>query len=330
MSCQAKGPSKAPGYWGRDIGNRIEQEQIPEKISTLLADKLESRGKNIFLWTQVTFDTPNSLECSCVKSTTERPDVTCNSCYGTKVIPGYLMFAHETLFMSSISPNISLIDTILDMEIKPYRVMLDDLKLTGSITSARIQYVNQFGLDWDFRLDAPNIKSTNLVSASFSVNGIDFYPIEDINGVNKPIGIGGIYLRISLSRADVSDRSPEFQIVRVRHANKVNPYIKILRPSVNEIPAVTQYGRRTENVGERFWTMPLSYFDSSIPPNTLLARIAENAFYQRVSGMQNNIRFVTAKLMFNEEIGGEDGYFTQQSFEPRRIQSEEVYKALVF
>jgi hypothetical protein len=330
MSCKVEGSPSAVGYWGRDINTRIEQEQIPGKVEALLQDKLESRGKHIYLWTQVTDSTPNAFECSCVKSTTERPDITCNSCYGTKLIPGYLMFAHETLFMASVSPSISLIDTVIDTDIKPYRIVLDDLKITGSITSSRIQYSNPFSLDWDFRLDAPNIKDTNLVSAAFSTNGIDFYPIEDINGSNKPTGIGGIYLRISLSRASVEDRSPEFQIIRLRHANKLEPYIKILRPNVNEIPTLMQYGGRVENVGERFWTMPLSYFDSNIPPNTPMARIIENAFYQRVSGLQVGIRYVIAKLMYNEELGGTDGHFTHQSFEPRRTQPEEVYQALVF
>lgn len=330
MSCKVKGASGAVGYWGRDINQRIEAEQIPQKVQALLQDKLESRGKEVYLWTQVTDGTPNTIECSCVKSTTERPDISCNSCYGVKLIPGYVMFAHETLFMASISPSNALINTVLDTDIKPYRIVLDDLKLTGSITSIRVQYSNPFGLDWDFRLDAPNIKDTNLVTASFSTNGIDFFPIEDINGPNKPVGVGGIYLRVSMSRSSVEDRSPEFQILRLRHATKLEPYIKILRPNVNEIPTLMQYGTRIENVGERFWTMPLSYFDSNIPPNTPMARIIDNAFYQRAKGLQAGIRYVTTKLMYNEELGGTGGHFTHQSFEPRRVQPEEVYGRLVF
>jgi hypothetical protein len=219
-----------------------------------------------------------------------------------------------------------LINVKVDNEIKPHRIILDDLQLSGLITSSRIQYSNPLGLNWEYKIDAPNIKATNLISVSFSLDGINFYPIEDINGPNKPIGIGGIYIQISLSRESVEDRSPEFQIIRLRHPNSLNPYIKILRPNVNEIPALMQYGGRVENVGERFWTMPLSYFDSSIPEDTALARIIENAFYSRVDGIQAGTKFVITKLMFNEEFGK----FTHQSFEPRRVQPEEVYEALVF
>jgi len=305
--------------------------QIPEKIEALLADKLRSRGKSAYLWTQVTEDTPNSLECSCVKDTTERPDITCSSCYGTKLIPGYIKFLHETLYFASISPGNTLVNVVLTTDIKPHRVELADNQLSGSVTSARLQFSNPLGLDWEFDVVAPNIFETNLVTVSFSVNGIDFYPIEEINDAGKkPIGLGGIYLRVSLSRATIADRSPSFEIIRIRHANKEKPYILILRPNVTEIPALMQYGGRVENVGERFWTLPLNYFCSNIPANTQLARIRENSFYERVTGLNAGIRFVTTKLMFNEEFGGESGYFTQQSFEPRRTQPEEVYNALVF
>lgn len=327
MAAKVLGSPSAVGYWGRDIFTRIEQEQISGKIEALLQDKLRSRGKRVFLWIEVTESTPNSFECSCIKNTTERPDITCNSCYGTKLIPGYIKFSHETLFMSSISSSITLINTILDTDIKPHRILLSDNQLNGSITSARIQYLNPLGLDWDFRIDAPNIIATNLVTASFSIDGIVFFPIEEINEVSKkPTGIGGIYLRISMSRADVNDRSPEFQIMRIRHPNKVEPYILILRPNVNEVPSWMQYGSRVENIGERYWTRPLSFFDSNIPPNTEIAKILENALYERIDGLNVGNRFVTAKLMYNEEFGS----FTHQSFEPRRSQPEEVYTALVF
>jgi len=327
MGCRSPNSSpNAVGYWGRNISDRIDMEQIPDKVSQLLSDKLESRGKRSYLWRQVTEDTANTLICSCIKNTTERPDITCNSCYGTGVIPGYKLFLHETLYLSSISPNSSLINVHVDTEIKPHRILLNDFQLNGLITSSRIQFSNPLGLDWDIRVDSPNIKSTNLVTVSFSTNGVNFYPIEDINGVNKPVGVGGLYIQVSLSRESVEDRSPEFQMVRLRHPNRTDPYIKILRPNVNEIPTLMQYGGRIENVGERFWTMPLSYFDSTIPENTVLARIVDNAFYARVDGINAGIRFVTTKLMFNEEFG----IFTHQSFEPRRVQPEEVYGALVF
>jgi len=327
MANKVQGATGAVGYWGRDPYKRVESEQIPQKIRALLQDKLLTRGKDAFLWVTVNDGTPNSLVCSCVKDTSEKPDVTCNSCYGTQFIPGYVKVLHNTLFLSSISLGASLTNVQLDIAIKPHRIVLQDMQLSGSITSCRLQYSNLLGLDWDFKLDAPNIIETNLVQASFSTDGIQFFPLEEINdNGKKPVGIGGIYLRVSLSRASVSDRSPEFQIVRVRYPNRSKPYIKILRPQRSDLPSLMQYGRRNEALGERFWTMPLDFFDSNIPKNTPLAKIQENAFYTRVDGIHAGDLYVTTKLMYDEEFG----IFTWQSFEGRRTQPEEVYSKLVF
>ena len=327
MGGKVPGSPGAVGYWGRDPNVRIELEQIPGKVRALLQDKLESRGKNVFLWIESTEDSPNSLICSCVKVEADKPDVTCNSCYGTGIIPGYVKFLHETLFMSSISPGLSLTNLVLDTNIKPFRLVLADNQISGSATSPRLQYSNPMGLDWDFLVDGPNIFEKNLISASFSVDGINFYALEEINDVDKkPVGLGGIYFRISLGRPTVDDRSPEFFIIRARHPSCHGPYIKILRPAVTEIPSLMQYGRRIENAAERFWTMPLDYFDPTIPVNTPLARIKENSFYARADGINAGNRFTTNKLVYDEEFG----IFTHQSFETRRIQVEESATHLVF
>ncbi len=322
-----KGAHLAVGYWGRDIEKRIDSEQTPQKTRVLLQDKLLARGKDVFLWQQVTESTPNSLGCSCVKDTTERADITCSSCYGTKLIPGYIRFAHETLFLSSISTGAILVNTILDKNIKPHRILLADNQINGSITSTRIQFDNPLSRDWDFKADAANILENNLLVFSFSTDGISFSSLDEINNVDKkPTGVGGIYLRASLARSNVSVRSPEFEIMRVRHANKVSPFIKILRPPVKGTPTLVTSGRRRENIGERFWTSPLDFFDKTVPRDTPSALIQENAFYQRVNGINNIDRYVMTKFMYNEETG----IFTHQSFDTRRTQEQEVYNVLVF
>ncbi len=328
MTSKVRNAYTAVGYWGRDPSKRTDLEQSPERIRALLQDKLLTRGKNVYLWRQVTEDNYNSsLECSCTKNTTDRPDTTCSSCYGVQLVPGYVKFSHETLYMASITSGAILVNTIVDKDIKPYRVLLDTNQLSGSITSPRIQYSNESNFDWDYRCDYANIKNSNLVTCSFSTDGITFYPIEEINDVDKkPIGVGYLYLKSSLARSTVNDRSPEFEIMRVRHPTKTNPYIKILRPQFMENPTWFTYGRRSENLGEAFWTVPLDFFDSTIPANTPSAKILENSFYERVTGIHTGIRYVTLKLKYNEEFG----IFTQQAFESRRTQPEEVYSRLVF
>jgi len=326
MSCKVKG-SSVPGYWGGDISKRVDAEKIPDKILTLLYDKILTRGKDVYLWRQVDSAMPGTIYCSCNKDTTKRPDITCASCYGTKTIPGYDKFAHQTLFVSSISPGLTFTNTILNTSIKPHRILLVDNLLTGTVVSAPIAYTNLDEYDWDYRVDAPNIKDTNTVVVEFSINGTTYNPIANINNTGiKPIGVGNIYIRITMSRVAAADRSPEFEIIRIRHPNVLKPYIKILRPQVTELPTWMVYGQRMENMAERFWTMPLNLFDESITPNTSAARIEENSFYARISGINAGNKFITTKLTYNEEFN----IFTHQSFEVRRTQAEEFYSKLVF
>ena len=327
MSCKVQGSRSAVGWWGRNIERRIDSEQIPQKIRALLQDKLLSRGKKVYFWQQVDKFNPIATECSCVKDTTERADIACNSCYGTKYMPGYVKMFHETLYVSSISTTAILTDTKVDKNIKPYRIIIDDNLLTGTIESGAIPFDNHLDYDWDYKSDIVNILETNTITVEFSTNNVDFYTISEINDVGKkPTGVGNIYIRVTLVRANAQDRSPEFEIIRLRHQTKEEPYIKILRPQISEFPSWMPYGRRTENLGERFWTMPLDFFDDAIEKDTPAAKIVENSFYERVDGINTGIRFVTTKLNYNEEFG----IFTEQSFETRRAQEEEFYNRLVF
>ena len=145
------------GYWGSSTYQRVESENIAAKVKVLLIDKLNTRGKSVFLWQPPKLVAPI---CSCHKDTTKRSDTTCLSCYGTRIIPGYTKFAHETIYLASITSGASLVNTIIDTNIKPYRVLLNGTSLSGSITSPRLQYSNPLNLDWDFRIDAANIKGS--------------------------------------------------------------------------------------------------------------------------------------------------------------------------
>lgn len=325
MVCKG-GSRLSVGWWGRNIERRIINEQIPEKIKTLLSDKILSLGKNVYLWKEIT-STDQNISCSCTKNTTERSDITCSSCYGVGLIPGYIRLFHETIYAPSVLSSAILTNTILDKDIKPHRILLNTNMLSGTYESGPLAYSNLLNLDWEYRIDSANIKNTNSIDIEFSTDNLIFYPISELNDAGKkPINTGNIYIKITLNRANANDRSPEFEIFRLRHANKVDPYIKILRPQISESPGWTPYGRRTENLGERFWTMPLDFFDSNITKDTPAAKIVENSFYERVTGINVGIKFVTVKLHYNEEFG----IFTEQSFETRRTQPNEFYNALVF
>ncbi|KKM27493.1 hypothetical protein LCGC14_1574160 [marine sediment metagenome] len=317
----------AVGYWGRNISQRIQCEQIPNKVKVLLSDKLLSMGKDVYLWQQVLSTTSGVIDCSCVKDSTERADTTCSSCYGIKLIPGYTKFNHETIYSSSISAGLTLTDISLNTDIKPHRLLLDDGVTTGIIESGAISFYNPLQNNWDYKVDIALIVSTNTVTTEFSTDDITYFPITEINDDGKkPVGIDDIYIKITVTRVSTTDRSPEFEIIRLRHAITDQPFIKILRPQISEIPSWTAYGRRSENVGERFWTMPLDFFDSNIQLDSSDAKILENSFYERVTGINVGNRFVTTKLNYNEEFT----IFTHQSFESRKSQPNEVYTNLVF
>jgi hypothetical protein len=226
----------------------------------------------------------------------------------------------------SIRSGTTLTNVHLDTNIKPHRILLDDTFLTGTIVFPPLPFSNT-DFDWDYKLDCPNIVDTNTTLVEFSTNGVLYYPITSINTIGiKPSGIGTIYIRVTLTRTLVDNRGPEFEVFRLRHPTVKYPYIKILRPQVTEVPTWLQYGLRSEQLGERFWTAPLDYFDQSITPDTPAARILENSFYQRIDGINRDSRYLTVKLSYNEEFG----IFTHQSFEARRSQPQEVYSRLVF
>ena len=326
MGCKVKG-STAPGYWGGSTASMVQAEQIPEKIIALLWDKLLALGKDVYLWTQVYDHTPGSVVCSCNKNTTQRPDITCASCYGTGLIPGYIKFLHQTFYFPSISSSTILTNLELDLNIKPNRLRITGGQLTGSVVFPSVAYSNLRDLDWQVRNDSANIKDTNTILAEFSTDGIIYWPISQINDTGKkPLGSGSLYVKITLTRATINDRSPEFEIIRFRYATRTEPYIKILRPQVTEVPTWMQYGLRAEQIAERYWTVPLNMFDNTILPDTPDARILENSIYQRVTGINSINRYVTTKLSYSEEFTR----FSHQSFETRVSQPEEVYSKLVF
>jgi len=326
MGCKVKG-STAPGFWGPSIKARVEAEQIPGKVIALLWDKLLALGKDVYLWMEVKSTTPSMMACSCYKDTVKRPDITCASCYGAGLIPGYVKFAHETIYWSSITVGSTITNIELDTTIKPNRLRLASGQLTGTAVSPPLSYSNARQLNWDVKSDLANIKNTNTVTVEFSTNGVIYYPISQINDAGKkPIGTGSITIKITLTRINIEDRSPEFEIIRLRHPTKDDPYIKILRSQVTEVPSWLQYGMRTEHLAERYWTVPLNLFDDTIQPDTPAARILENSIYQRITGINRENRYVTTKLSYSEEFTK----FTHQSFDVRVVQPEEVYGRLVF
>jgi len=232
--------------------------------------------------------------------------------------------------MAAISPQVTLTNLVLDQTIQPYRLVIADGQLSGSVTSMNIPYSNPDGYDWDYRVDAYNINEACTIDVTFSTNAINWYPINSINGNNKPIGVGFLYVRVSMTRPSINTRSPEFDIVRLRHPKTANPTILILRPEIKDRPQLTSYGNRHENLNELFWTSGLGSFDPSITLNTQAEIIAQSSMYQLSDPTQIDAfqRYLATEVDRNTQLG--QGFLTSQTFTSRKVLPTEVYSSLVF
>lgn len=344
MSCKFPGANGAVGYWGRSPWTRIEAEEIPEKTRVLLQDKLFARGVPVYLYLPVAETDAGVTACTCSKDTTSTNDRPCNECYGVGFVPGFRRFLHETIhFGASENATFTLGSCSIDTRIKPNRILMDSGATTSTIETPDKTFTNPNDDDWEVNVDSFLRATGNTVTTEFSTdNGGTFFDISLINGVNKPTGASGdIRFRITLTRASASDRSPAFEIVRMRRPESENMnqgivdfrgnvdvgQILILRPWVVEQAMLEQArGVNVDWVADRSWTAPLDFFDTSITADTAGAVIRDllpgpHPFIVHAAGFKTGERVVWTNFKWNEEFG----ILTHQSFDERRAQPGEFY-----
>jgi hypothetical protein len=352
----------AVGYWGGcSIHKRIVAGQIPGKIIGMEQDKLVAMGRAMYLWLPVP-STPTSLvssllganatvPCSCDKETAKTSDDRFFSCYGTRIIPGYVMFLHETHFFSSAeAAGYTLVGCALDFKVKPNRILLTSGAVSGTIETADKAYTNPNGDDWELRLDVFERSTGAVISAEFSTDGgATFFPASAINGASKPTGAGNIRFRITMTRAAASDKAPAFEILRLRRIQSENVNQQLVKArSVDNSFLPGQIlmartwvmertirdagrGRNTDHAGDKAWTTPLNFFDTSITPETPPAAIQDresgpHPFYEVAYGIRNGIdRYALYQESYSEQLLA----FTHQAFFDRLVQKGENYH-LVF
>lgn len=237
----------------------------------------------------------------------------------------------------------------LDRTFKPNYLRLVDGALTGTLQTAAIPYYNPNGDVWEARAEQYPRLPTNTVVTEYSFNGgATFFPLEDIATANPPPpGAGTLIYRVTLTRANVTDKSPAWSAVRARHVNSHNypraqltnirgdlepGQILVLRPQIQEqAQSDTGRGILVEWMSSRSWTMPLNTFDTSITVDTPPARIDDqfagpHPFYEFANGIKSGQRMILTSLRYNEEFGT----FTQQDFDERRMQTFEPPYSDVF
>lgn len=350
MSGKVPGSHLAVGYWGRDIRCRIINGQTMPSISALQWDQLLAGGLRVRLWQTVhpafldNVALAGTIKCSCVKASGEHADRRCFSCHGNDYVPGFVLFGYTTLYVASISPNLTTVGLVLNTVVKPHRWELATGVISGTITTADIQYTRpaNVGGFWEARSDFVNKNpSTGSVLTEFSVDaGTTWFPLNQLAVVNPPTG--PIRFRVTISRNAPSDSSPAWEILRARFPTvaispdgRLGPWILILKTVTSTKQDQDPRGIVTESVGNRFWTKPLSFFSCRVPqlgpvgaPIPTANLIRDQAFVEFLDGIQDGSkpkRWSLTNTTYDDPLG----YFTRQFFDARE-QQEKEFTSLVF
>lgn len=343
MSCPNKVPGahSAVGYWGRDMRCRIEQEQTLPKMRALLQDQLLGAGLKAELW-QAVHDVrdgdvaaPGTLKCTCVKTSGQHADRRCMSCHGINFIPGYRKFGYETIWVSSVSPGLTLQNVTLNTVLKPNRLELESTAVTGSIETIDFAFTRLYpDMDWAYRNDCVIKDAANSgISVSFSTDGgTTWQPIVDLVTANPTTG--RIRFRILLSRISTSIPSPAWEILRARFPvipirGRLGPWILVLKSVSPDKQIQDLRGIQIDSQSNSFWTAPLSLFDCSVVAQSNVNNsfdendtLRDPAFIEFIEGARNakyNQRWTLTNYTFSDPMG----YLVRQFFQARLTQQEE-------
>jgi len=339
------GARHAVGYWGQNPYKRIRQgDQTAEKIRVLLHDKLRSLGKSAYLYVPVTPDTPGVTACTCVRDTTDQADQPCYTCHGTHYAPGYLRFGHQTLYWASAeAADFTLVGCALDTTIRPHRVLMSAGTTTATVETTDKGFTAPGSDLWSMSTNAMLRAAGNAVTVEFSTDaGTTWYAASEVN--NAVVGLSGtgtVRLRITLSRAAAGDKSPAWEVTRLRRPEGENVNRMLLKKSgyaAGEILilrtwAVEQMGldpARGQQIGhlqDRGWTAPLDFFDVSLTRDTPAVKIRDrdaagpHPFYELRHGIRAGDRYAIVSVSYNEQFD----IFTHQSWADRLTQPGESY-----
>lgn len=346
----------AVGHWGRPW-KRVELDQTAPKIRVMLQDKLITRGRWCRLWLPVGSTTSGVVPCTCVKASTDTADRTCLTCYGTKYAPGYQKFLTETLFWASAEhASFTLTGAQISTAKKANLVVLTNGETTGIVETQEKAYTNPNEEAWEVRVDAYLRSAGATLTLEYSIDsGASWDPVAlttqplgytgSIAGADLGIS-GNIAFRVTLTRVSASDATPAFEILRMRRVRTEdeNPFfehnrtdwasgsILMLSPWVTENDGINPgQGRVVEHPGDKTWTSPLDFFDTSITADTPPCRIDDgdagpHPFYRYSRGIQTDTTYVLTRSYWNEKLG----IFTHQFFDDRRAQDEENPYSLVW
>ncbi len=336
---------RAPGYWGRDIRCRISSEFVVDKVISQNYDKLVAMGLPYALWREAATVISDAVKCTCFKDTSKQPDIPCLQCYGTGYIPGYLKFGTQNYWADASNEGTAgegtegpgqgafgetgtwvLSGTTLDKVNRPFRIMLAAGETTGTAISANITIdADDLALkvgDWETKADAftrdGGANSTIVVEASKD-NGVTWFDLEDMETESPTTQIK---FRVTLTRTSATIKTPMFEIVRARFPTMRDLVGVLDEPVIRVIPTWDQEkevrantGTRIENTSKRFWTLPLTFFNSLLEQETPFARVMDDCLVEVRYGGEIGFRYALNDFSYSDTFGK----FTRQEFGMRRV-----------
>lgn len=328
---------RAPGWWGGNPHKRVMCDNVIDKVMSLNLDKLMTLGLPFAVWREAVSLRDDLLSCSCVKDTAKQADVPCLTCYGTGKIPGYFKVGTRTYWASTIDPGWTLTNIVVDKDNRPFRFKLADGQTSGSAVSASI-VVDMSGATgaWESKVDGftRDGGANSSIIVEFSTDdGTTWQAMDALPSITATTSIR---FRITISRNTPNVKSPMFEIVRVRFPTMRDIRGELAEPVVRFIPtwdrnaeSRTQHGWRIESVSKRFWTVPLTFFDQTMPRETDLARLVDDVLVEVRYGAAVGTRYAVTDFNYSDTFGE----FTRQEFglrqfsgEPGEIVGEHAYR----
>ena len=342
MGPKITGAPNAVGYWGGDPHGRLLADQTPEKVLALNYDKIRTLGLPLSLWMEVPDIGVNGVTlCSCVSTTAKQADIPCLSCYGVGRIPGFQKFGTRQYWVSSTDSWATLTNVELKTDFSPYFLALTDAATSGTAVSNPIT-INTTGKlgnwesnayafcrDGNTSIDGGSVGTNSTIAVEWSTDSTTWRAMSTLPTLN-PINPSttSIRFKVTFTRTATTIKSPRFGIARIRF-----PYVTDIRtrngvPEVDEpiIRAIETWDQeqfvkepralRREANAAKFWTLPLSFFDTSLTRDSMDSKIRETAFVEQRYGSNIGLRYPINSFYYSDRFG----IFTRQEFDLRRAQ----------
>ena len=324
--CKGNG-SSAVGYWGRDIFRRINAEQEQARQRTLLTDQVLAGGIRSEMWKSVETGT----KCSCYKESNKTSDSKCLSCHGIGLVPGYLKFGYNTLWMSAVDSDVTLTNVEITTTFKSSKIILSSSATTGTIESGDKTFSKTAtGAVWENDVSSyVRVDGSSSVTVEYSLDsGVTWNGISNLTGATPSSGT--IRFKATLSRDTTSILSPLFEMVRARYATvdlssqqadgsyRMGPWVLLMRTIPVSRNTRSEWANLPTQENLKVWTVGLSEFDSSITAGSNDEFIRENneVIFRIMDGVQTDSRYKITSYSPSDPFAY---IITQQTFDIRYI-----------